>query len=69
MRDPAWQRTHWLAPAFGGAAYDMTNPRSTNELFSFESTNWDTYGTNYVSTFIDLRSKHNLYVHSPSFGH
>ena len=67
MRDPAWQRTHWLA--FGGALYDTTNLQSTNELFSFEKTTWDIYDTSYISNFIDLRSKHNLYVHSPSFGH
>ena len=30
---------------------------------------WTTYNALTVSTFIDLRSKHNLYVHSPSFGH
>ena len=67
LRDPAWQSTHWLA--FGGLLYDTTNPQSTNELFSFESTTWDKYETKYTSNFIDLRSKHNLYVHSPSFGH
>ena len=58
LRDPALQRTHWTA--FGGAAYDTTNPRSTNELFSVESTTWDLYPTLVTSTFIDLRSKHSV---------
>ena len=70
MQNPAWQSTHWLA--FGGDSYDTTNPQGTNEMFSFEAitdTKWDTYDAKATSSFIDLRSNHNVYVHSPSFGH
>ena len=45
------------------------NPLGTNELFSFDYQGYGSYGTQSVSGFIDLRSKHNIYVHSPSFGH
>ena len=67
LRDPAWKKETWLG--LDGPDYDVTNPKSTNELFSFLYDSWTTYNALTISTFIDLRSKHNLYVHSPSFGH
>ena len=58
-----------------GQAYDPKNPQDTNELFTFESAladptniNATAYLSTHTSSFIDLRSKHSLFVHSPSFG-
>ena len=50
---------------YGGGLYDRENPRSTNELFQFPTMGFATFHT---SSFIDLRSVHTCYVHSPSFG-
>ena len=34
LRDPEWMQHRWIQA--GGDAYDTTNPKSTNELFSFD---------------------------------
>jgi len=49
----------------GGVAYDPQNLRSSNELFSFPGQD---FSAAHTSSFIDLRSVHTLFVHSPSFG-
>ncbi len=49
----------------GGAVYDPHNLESTNELFQFPRAE---YSSNHTRSFIDLRSTHTLFVHSPSFG-
>jgi hypothetical protein len=51
--------------ANGGQAFDPRNLRSSNELFSFPLHN---FSASHTSSFIDLRSVHTLFVHSPSFG-
>jgi hypothetical protein len=50
---------------YGGGLYDRENPRSTNELFQFPKMGFATFHT---SSFLDLRSIHTLFCHSPSFG-
>ena len=74
LRNPGFAGPVW-ADTLAGPAYDPGNPQDTNELFSFEaalSNPNDVHATAYLSThvssFIDLRSKHSLFVHSPSFG-
>ena len=64
LQDPTWYALNW-AVAYNGPHYNTQDTRSTNELFSFTM---DDFGTNAKSSFIDLRSKHSLFVHSPSFG-
>ena len=66
---PVWEQT------LNGTPYDPANPLDTNELFTFESSLPDptnpqsvAYLSMHVSSFIVLRSKHSLFVHSPSFG-
>ena len=51
--------------SYGGVVYDPHNLKSTNELFQFPRAE---YSSNHTSSFIDLRSTHTLFVHSPSFG-
>ena len=61
-----WLKTNiptWTAN--GGQALDPKNLRSTNELFSFPRPN---FLANHTSSFIELRSVHTLFIHSPSFG-
>ena len=53
----------WIS--YGGEAYDPLNLKSTNELFQFPT---EVFSSNHTSSFIDLRSTHTLFVHSPSFG-
>ncbi len=48
-----------------GPLYDPMNMRSSNELFQFPLA---TVSASHTSSFIDLRSVHTLFVHSPSFG-
>jgi hypothetical protein len=61
----------WLreeAPAwvsYGGGLYDRQNTKSTNELFQFPTL---AFSASHTSSFIDLRSIHTLFIHSPSFG-
>ena len=50
---------------YGGGLYDRENPKSTNELFQFPT---KAFSATHTSSFIDLRSVHTLFVHSPSFG-
>ena len=38
LRDPAWKKETWLG--LDGPDYDVTNPKSTNELFSFLYDSW-----------------------------
>jgi len=63
LQDTTFYNTQWLT--LGGAPYDITNPPSTNELFSFPNS---TYNTSQTSTLVDLRSKHALYLHSTTVG-
>ena len=64
LRNPGYLDV-WTT-SFQGPAYDPQNPQDTSELFNFESSTG--YLSTHVSSFIDLRSKHSLFVHSPSFG-
>ena len=48
-----------------GPAYDPQNLKSSNELFQFPIAG---VSASHTSSFIDLRSVHTLFVHSPSFG-
>ena len=50
---------------YGGGLYDRENPKSTNELFQFPL---GIFSASHTSSFIDLRSIHTLFIHSPSFG-
>ena len=63
LQSDTFYNTEWLA--HGGAPYDLTNPPSTNELFSFPNS---TINTSQTSTLVDLRSKHALYLHSTTVG-
>ena len=69
LRNPGFLNI-WTAPAaeggFDGPAFDTKAPQDTTELFNFEGSTG--YLSTHVSSFIDLRSKHSLFVHSPSFG-
>ena len=69
LRNPGFLSV-WTAPAaqggFDGPAFDTKAPQDTTELFNFEGSTG--YLSTHVSSFIDLRSKHSLFVHSPSFG-
>ncbi len=51
--------------SYVGPAYDPMNLRSSNELFQFPMA---IVSASHTSSFIDLRSVHTLFVHSPSFG-
>lgn len=51
---------------YNGDEYSTSSPSSTNELFRFTMNN--TFASSATSGFVDLRSKHSLFVHSPSFG-
>jgi hypothetical protein len=51
--------------SYVGAPYDPQNLRSSNELFQFPTM---AVGASHTSSFIDLRSVHTLFIHSPSFG-
>ena len=50
--------------SYVGAPYDPQNLRSSNDLFQFPTM---AVGASHTSSFIDLRSVHTLFVHSPSF--
>ena len=73
LRNPGFQGI-WTGP-LAGPTYDVKSPRDSNELFNFEGSlanasdpGATAYLSTHVSSFIDLRSKHSLFVHSPSFG-
>ncbi len=51
--------------SYVGPAYDPMNLKSSNELFQFPLA---LVSASRTSSFIDLRSVHTLFVHSPSFG-
>jgi hypothetical protein len=51
--------------SYVGEPYDPMNLRSSNELFQFPLA---VVSASHTSSFIDLRSVHTLFVHSPSFG-
>ena len=55
-----WYTGVWRAG--GGVAYDVTAPLSSNELFKF--TDGIEYKSSHISSFVDLRSKHSLFLHS-----
>ena len=63
LMDSSFYDLKWLA--VGGPTYDTTNPPSTNELFFFPNS---TYNTSQTSTLVDLRSKHALCLHSTTVG-
>ena len=48
--------------AAGGPVYTPSSVRSTNELFMFEEAL--AYRASHVSKFVDLRSKHSVFLHS-----
>jgi hypothetical protein len=60
LETPAWQTGVWRAG--GGPEYDISAVRSTNELFKF--TDGLDYRSSHVSSFVDLRSKHSIFLHS-----
>ncbi len=63
--DP-WLKKHvptWVS--YGGVTYDPLNLKSTNELFLFPT---EVFSSNHTNSFIDLRSTHTLFIHSPPFG-
>ena len=60
LETPAWQTNVWLAG--GGPEYNTAAVRSTNELFAFTDT--VDYKATHVSSFVDLRSKHSIFLHS-----
>jgi hypothetical protein len=60
LETPAWQTSVWLAG--GGPEYNTKAIRSTNELFAFADTM--EYRATHVSSFVDLRSKHSIFLHS-----
>ena len=60
LETPAWQTSVWLAG--GGPEYNTAAVRSTNELFAFTDT--VEYKATHVSSFVDLRSKHSIFLHS-----
>lgn len=65
LKDSTWRGAMWYN-SFNGPDYDLASLRSTNELFNFEGQ--QTFQPSHTSSFVDLRSKHSLFVHSPSFG-
>ena len=48
--------------ASGGPVYDPSSPKTTNEIFHFEDS--VEFKASHVSKFVDLRSKHSIFVHS-----
>ncbi len=60
LETPAWQSGVWRAG--GGPEYDISAVRSTNELFKF--TDGVEFKASHVSSFVDLRSKHSIFLHS-----
>lgn len=46
--------------------FGVTNPPTTNSLFSFPLGN--VAANSQTSSFVDLRRSHSIFVHSPSFG-
>ena len=74
LRNPGFTNGVWVG-TLNGPSYDPKNPQDTNALFNFEDAlgdptniNQTAYLSTHVSSFIDLRSKHSLFVHYPSFG-
>ena len=50
--------------SWNGPDYDYKDPKSTNELFTIVDQSMQ---TSHQTEFVDLRSKHSIFVHSPSF--
>jgi hypothetical protein len=74
LRNEVFASSIWT-DTLNGPAYSAANLQDTSELFNIESSLSDpsnpnavAYLSTHVSSFIDLRSKHSLFVHSPSFG-
>ena len=63
LRDSYSMGSLWVA-TWNGPVYATTDPKSTNELFTFVHQGLQ---TTHQSEFVDLRSKHSIFVHSPSF--
>jgi hypothetical protein len=60
LESVGWYTAVWLAG--GGAAYNTKAIKSTNELFQFSEQLL--FQASHVSKFVDLRSKHSLFLHS-----
>jgi hypothetical protein len=60
LESPSWYVAVWQAG--GGAPYDTNTVKSSNELFQFAEAL--SFQASHVSKFVDLRSKHSLFLHS-----
>jgi hypothetical protein len=60
LENQTWYTIVWKPG--GGAAYNVKEVRSTNELFNFED--GVEFKSTHVSSFVDLRSKHSIFLHS-----
>jgi hypothetical protein len=54
----------WLRSNYSSPDFDPMNPKSTNEIIGFDK---DILSQSHVSTFIDLRGVHGVYVHIYGF--
>ena len=64
LRNPEWYRVTWKG-LYNGPDFDTTNPRSLSAIVTWER---HTLTSSLSSAFLDLRSRHALFLHSPSFG-
>ncbi len=60
LESEGWYVSVWIAG--GGAPYNIKSIKSTNELFQFSDQL--IFQSSHVSKFVDLRSKHSLFLHS-----
>ena len=60
LESAVWYNGVWRVA--GGEVYQPRSIRSTNELFMFEEPL--SFQASHVSKFVDLRSKHSLFLHS-----
>jgi len=60
LENLAWYISVWKQN--GGVVYDTASPKTTNEIFSFADS--IQFQASHVSKFVDLRSKHSIFVHS-----
>jgi hypothetical protein len=60
LESQTWYNVVWKAG--GGATYNVKEVRSTNELFNFSD--GLEFKSTHVSSFVDLRSKHSIFLHS-----
>ncbi len=59
LESQGWYTGMWLAG--GGAPYDTKSIKSTNEIFQFSEQLL--FQSSHVSKFVDLRSKHSIFLH------